>query len=672
MVAAVSVALAGWQVIADQPWAVALAVVGALSTAAVIVFGLREERRGALADRFTEAVCQQLAGRPVRPQRNMVRFSHWKRWPTGYPGRMSLRYDAAINADDPLFQAGLLATVERFFGSRYKVAAVGLVRGRIHLKAVPPKDEVIAPEVPEVPEVVRRAEAIVGKAFTQGASAEVGQDAEGNVSRLEVKYTVDKRFARIFNRHEVDSTVTAFLKGRWRSKWDLENDVVVYERRKPLPSPVLHPRITPLPGTAIENYDRVRIPFAIDEDGQTHYWDPAINPHFLVAGTSGSGKTVLMHGICAEFCAQGWPVWIVDGKATEFIGFRRWPNVQLVGTSIMEQVRIIHRIHELMEARIGQITREEAQEEDFEPMLLGVDEFKAFKQNLTRLYRKVKVKGDPTEPEALGLVSDIASRGRSIRFHLLIGLQRPDAAFLTGDMRDNFGARASMGKLSRDGATMMWGDTRTGTSLPKQARGRGITSDDNGDPVEVQVYWTPDPRKATKERKPEDFELLESLKPAETIHPRLHVVAPGSVADIDGDGTPEITYFDWATARIVPWTPEYGVSSPSGAHKGAAAGAAEADDEEEAPAFTDWDLEYGEAESVRVDDVEDGDLVCLDEDGDVWASVEAVYEDPEDDSAICLDWRTDDDASGTEVFSTGTVLDVRKLIDNMEEAEEAA
>ena len=663
-VAAASVVLAGWQVITDQPWAAAIAVLGAFAVAAVVVHGLRDERRNGLSDRFTEVICQSLAGRPVRPQRSMVRMSHWKGWPTGHPHRMSLRYDAAINAEDSLFQAGVLETAERFFGSRFEVSAVGMIKGRIHLRAVPPRPET---PVQEVPEVVRRAESIVAKAFAQGATAKVDQDAEGNVSRLEVKYAVDKRFARLFNRHDVDSTVTAFLRGRWRSKWDLENDVVVYERRKPLPSSIPHPRIVPLPGTAIENYDRVRIPFSVDEDSETHFWEPAINPHFLVCGTSGSGKTVLMHGITAEFSGQGWPVWVVDGKSTEFIGFRRWPNVQMVGTSIPEQVRIIHRIHSLMEDRIDQITREEAQEEDFEPMLLVIDEFKALKLNLTRLYRKVKVKGDPTEPEALGLVSDIASRGRSIRFHLLIGLQRPDAAFLTGDMRDNFAARASMGKLSRDGAQMMWGDTRTGTSLPRKARGRGITSDENGDPVEVQVYWTPDPRKATQDRKPQDYELLETLKPTETIHPRLHIVDPGSTSDIDGDGTPEITYLDWATARIVPWTPEHGASTPSVIRTPAAADTDE-DDEQPGGGFTDWDLEYGEIDSIRVEDVEAGDLICLDEDGEVWASVENVYEDADDESAIVIDWRTDDDAAGTDVFPAGAGIEIRKLIDNMEDA----
>lgn len=663
-VAAATVALCGWQAVTGQPWLVAVAAGGAAAIAAVIVLGLRAERRAGLADRFTEAVCRTLGS--AQPKRSMVRVSHWKGWPTGHPRRMSLRYDAAIDPDDPSFRAEVTSRAERIFGSAYKVEDVRWVRGRIHLKAVRAR-EVAAVE--EVPEIVRRAEAIVEKAFTQGATSKVEQDEHGDIARVEVKYTVDKRFARQFNRHDVDSTVTSFLKGRWRSTWDLVKDIVVYERRRPFPEKIAHPPVKVLPGSAIANYDKVRIPYGRDEDGNILYWYPAINPHFLVVGTSGSGKTVLMHGIVVEFCAQHWPVWVVDGKSTEFIGFRRWPNVQLVGTSIAEQVRIIHLFHELMEDRIDQITREEAQEDDFGPQLMVIDEFKAFKLNLIRLYKKVKVKGDPTEPEALGLVSDIGSRGRSIRFHLLIGTQRPDAAFLTGDFRDNIAARASMGKLSRDGAHMMWGSTRVGTSLPKQARGRGITSDDDGDFIEFQAYWTPDPRKATLERKPEDHELLETLRPEEAVHPRLHIVDPGETADIDDDGTPVVTYGDWASARIVPWTPDHDTAAKRHPAPHVPAGAADETDEDDGGSSAEeWDLEYGETTECPVEDLEPGDLVCLDEDSGIWASVESAAEDPDDDSAVCVDWRTDDDECGTDVFSADTVLKIRKLIDNAEEA----
>jgi DNA segregation ATPase FtsK/SpoIIIE, S-DNA-T family len=40
---------------------------------------------------------------------------------------------------------------------------------------------------------------------------------------------------------------------------------------------------------------------------------------------------------------NGWPVWVVDGKSVEFLGFQDWPNVQIVATSIEQQVAVITR-----------------------------------------------------------------------------------------------------------------------------------------------------------------------------------------------------------------------------------------------------------------------------------------------------------------------------------------
>lgn len=47
----------------------------------------------------------------------------------------------------------------------------------------------------------------------------------------------------------------------------------------------------------------------------------------------------------------GWSIWVADGKSIEFLGFRDWPNVQVVATTVAEQVAVIERAWELMEHR---------------------------------------------------------------------------------------------------------------------------------------------------------------------------------------------------------------------------------------------------------------------------------------------------------------------------------
>ena len=60
-------------------------------------------------------------------------------------------------------------------------------------------------------------------------------------------------------------------------------------------------------------------------------------------------KTVLMNGVVMELTDRDWPVWISDPKRMEFLGMRGWPNVQVVVTSVQEQVVYVYRAWDEME-----------------------------------------------------------------------------------------------------------------------------------------------------------------------------------------------------------------------------------------------------------------------------------------------------------------------------------
>ena len=67
----------------------------------------------------------------------------------------------------------------------------------------------------------------------------------------------------------------------------------------------------------------------------------------------------------------------------------------------------------------------------------------------------------------LELLSDLARLARSAKIHMLLGIQRPDVEFLGGEMRDNFGARLSLGRLSPQRAMMIWDSPAIGVVLPR-------------------------------------------------------------------------------------------------------------------------------------------------------------------------------------------------------------
>ena len=130
----------------------------------------------------------------------------------------------------------------------------------------------------------------------------------------------------------------------------------------------------------------------------------------------------------------------------------------------------------------------------------------------------------------------------------MLATQRPDAEFLTGEMRDNFGARVSMGRLSPQGAMMMWENPTVGVSLPRAVTGRAMAACEDGRVVEVQCYRFPDldAPEGSQERA-----RLDALRPATSAHPRLLIAAVEAEDDLDTGESIEPTFREVAGARWV-------------------------------------------------------------------------------------------------------------------------
>ena len=293
---------------------------------------------------------------------------------------------------------------------------------------------------------------------------------------------------------------STMLPGRWRARWDLEGDTVVFEVRPALPASVWLPTDVPAVATTTEARSAAYVAYGVDEDGAEMRWYPARVPHMMLTGSTGTGKTSTAHALLGKVTQYGWPVWVLDAKRVEFLGFRTWPNVQVVAGTITAQVALIHRAWTVMETRYAQIEAGTHTVADFEPLIIFLDEFAEFRSNLVEWYAQVKVRGDPSKPPTLAEVASLARKARTARIHLVLSTQRPDAEFLTGEMRDNFGARVSMGRLSPQGAMMMWENPTVGVSLPRAVTGRAMAAlrgrARGGDPV----LPLPRPRRARGQR----------------------------------------------------------------------------------------------------------------------------------------------------------------------------
>lgn len=663
-VAAATLVLAGGSHLLEQgPDPRAVAAVGAVALVLVVVRGVREGRRRLALDVLVLAVHPLLGHR--LPTRSSVAGSRWTRGREPVPARLRIAY-APGAADTVDWSAKVAEIASRRLGAAYSVDAFDQRRCRLQLRAAAPRDD--APVVP----AVARAEAVVRNVFGEGAHVELDVD-DGEVTAIRVRHNLGAKVARQHARSFIENSIGALLPGRWRATWELTEDRVRFEQRPTMPTYVPH---VPEPITK-ENLKRITL--AIDEYNDPICWNLAgTGPHLMVVGKTGTGKTVAINGVVMEATRRGWAVWICDPKRIEFMGLRDWPNVQIVATTVADMIAMIYAAHELMERRYAAIEGG-ADEGDFEPLVVVLDEFRNFHRQVASWYTAVKVRGMAAKAPVFDWVAAIAEKGRSAGIHLVMGTQRPDADFMTGSMRDNFDSRLALGRLSPQGAQMMWESPYLGVSVPRSIRGRGTGITDAERVTEVQVLWTPDPRRAARDNKTADLALLDGLRPATITHHRLEVEL-GPETDLDGAVNGE--WHQVLESRLVP--AGEATTRPAGAVASAlrqrggrrfleAAPAPDLDDS--APAGSrDYDelgpdLQdgYGPAVTTSAARLSVGDLVLVDEFVDEWAAVEAVDVDPTSEEYVCVSWRADDGEVGDLSLQEDDAVSVRRPLADPEE-----
>jgi len=245
-------------------------------------------------------------------------------------------------------------------------------------------------------------------------------------------------------------------------------------------------------------------------------------------------------------------------------------------------------------------------------------------------------------------------------------------------MRDNFASRMSLGRLSPQGAMMMFEAPYIGVSVPRGVPGRGTAVDDDDVPVEVQGFWTPDPRRAEKKNNAEDLGILDRLRPATTSHPRLQVqLAEELLHPIDEDDKSGSTG-EWQAvlcADLVPALsfddpnpPALAVSITKTPTPPSAAQSQTQDTSDETAEdveSSEWsvDEEYGPEQDVAARRVKPGDRVLVEPSLYLWAVCEFAERDLDDEELMVIDWRGDGDESGSMTLPDTELLTIRHPLD---------
>ncbi|MDI9915400.1 FtsK/SpoIIIE domain-containing protein [Rhodococcus sp. IEGM 1379] len=295
---------------------------------------------------------------------------------------------------------------------------------------------------------------------------------------------VDEALAALAGEHESGRT--------WATDWSPSQGYLVMSLRAPLPTRVDHP--LELVGENLRH-----LPYATAASDQVMFWDISTKsnkPHSLIVGPTGGGKTSVIRTLLTEASRRGIPFLGVDPKMIELDGLEGYPGCAAIVYDAVRSAMLVRALHSEMMARNHYVHVKKIEPSQLPLLITVLDEFFILSGKWQRL---AKTGDDETrellkELDPLGAWADLAVLARSAGIRLLLGVQRPDASLFggaSGNARDNFGTRISLGNLSQDGAMMMWGDSQVGREIDTSVPGRGVALGNDGIPVDAQMWWTP-------------------------------------------------------------------------------------------------------------------------------------------------------------------------------------
>ncbi|MBF0777868.1 cell division protein FtsK [Streptococcus cuniculi] len=199
---------------------------------------------------------------------------------------------------------------------------------------------------------------------------------------------------------------------------------------------------------------------------QNIYWNFDEQPHLLLSGGTGGGKTVFLMCLISALVRYGY-VDICDPKKSDFVGLkdilvfqnRVFFEKEDMIKCLEDNVKFMDKRYEAMTNHPDFTPGKRYSHYGFKPKFIIFDEWAAFMASLDNDY---KASGQVNE-----YLTQIVLKGRQAGVFIVLGLQRPDGEFIKTALRDNFMKRVSVGHLEDTGYTMMYGDANRNKEFKK-------------------------------------------------------------------------------------------------------------------------------------------------------------------------------------------------------------
>lgn len=184
------------------------------------------------------------------------------------------------------------------------------------------------------------------------------------------------------------------------------------------------------------------------------YWDFVHDPHLLIAGGTGGGKTVFLRSLLVALLRLG-RVEILDPKQADFVSLKDL-NV-LKGRVTWETEEMAQRLIDLnhqMDERyelMRKISNERKEKElgafykyDLKPLFIMIDEF----PSLVSAVEDLPMNASVNYMEFMSALKQLDLKGRQAGFYLIIATQNVKSDDLPSTIKDNMMLRITLGRVS--------------------------------------------------------------------------------------------------------------------------------------------------------------------------------------------------------------------------------
>lgn len=194
------------------------------------------------------------------------------------------------------------------------------------------------------------------------------------------------------------------------------------------------------------DYKNPDIPFIVGfNNGQIILDSMDAARHLLIAGTTGSGKSVFLHDLITTFiCNSHNYLYLVDCKQVEFSIYESNAHVCCDVFGENSAAAYLNHVIDTMESRYADMKQS------------GVNDFKDYKKLHPDARRHIIVIDEladliadrKSQKALIPRILRIAQKGRAAGCHVILATQRPDASVINGTLKGNMPTRIAFKTIS--------------------------------------------------------------------------------------------------------------------------------------------------------------------------------------------------------------------------------